>query len=322
MVTAVLLAVVGVFAPRAEAQPEPPPRDGTATYKDLTGPGACSFPSQPADRLHVGVSTEEFAGAAACGSYLDVTGPAGVVQVQVTDHCNRCPAGLVDLSRPAFERIGDVGAGRVPAHYEPVRNPPLAAPISVQVKDGSTTSWAQFQILDHGNRLASVELAHPHGGWRPLPRSADNFWTAANPGPGAGPHQFRITDIYGQTATVAGVTLTPVVQPSEARLYPPPAAPPPATTAPPTTAPGTTSSMTVTVGDDVFDPTPTPPDETAAEEATRRQPSRPRRGSDRGADTVLPIFVVLAGMVVLVRIAAWYRRRRRAASPNLPRLWS
>lgn len=310
---AVLLAGVVAFSDRAEAQPEP--RDGTAAYEELAGPGACSFPSEPSEQVHLGVSTEEYAAASACGGYLAVTGPAGVVLVQVTDHCTRCPAGLLDLSRPAFEQIADLGAGRVPVRYQPVRNPPLDQSISVRVKDGSTSGWAQFQVLDHGNPLAQVELADPSGGWRQLPRSADNFWTAASPGPGDAPHRLRITDIYGQTVTVTGIALDPGVQPTDARLYPPPTTPP--TTSPPTTAPSTTST-TVPAGAEVFGSTSTTSGETASGEVRPRPSSGPRRGSGRGFDGVVPIFVLLAGGLILARFVTW-RRRRHPTPPDLPR---
>ncbi|HEY8547788.1 MAG TPA: expansin EXLX1 family cellulose-binding protein, partial [Acidimicrobiales bacterium] len=116
------------------------PRSGTATFTDLTGGGACSFPGEPPDNLHVGLSTAEFGHAEVCGAYLDVTGPKGTVRVQVTDHCRRCPEGTIDITRKAFARIADVDAGVVPVHYELVRDPAAPGPLAVRVKDGSS-AW-------------------------------------------------------------------------------------------------------------------------------------------------------------------------------------
>ena len=226
------------------------PRSGTATFTDLTGGGACALPGEPPDNLHVGLPTVEFGTADVCGAYLDVTGPRGTVRVQVTDHCRHCPEGTIDITRKAFAQIADVGAGRAPVHYELVRNPPLAAPLSLRVKEGSSAWFLQLQVLDHGNPLRSVELALPDGGgWRPLTRTADNHWQASDPGPGAGPFTVRITDVHGQSATVAGITLTPTTQPTNARLYPAPVAPPP---------PASTSTTTTTTI--LTPPAPAPPE--------------------------------------------------------------
>src|SRR5688500_9999205 len=49
---------------------------GKATFYDSAGMGNCMFEA-PADRLFVALGNAAYDGAAACGGYLDVTGPKG-----------------------------------------------------------------------------------------------------------------------------------------------------------------------------------------------------------------------------------------------------
>jgi expansin (peptidoglycan-binding protein) len=307
------------------------PTDGTATFTDLTGGGACSFPGEPPDNLHVGISTAEFGTADVCGAYLDVRGPKGSVRVLVTDHCTNCRPGVVDVSRKAFTRIADVGAGQAPVHYQLVRNPPLARPISLLVRDGSSTGWFQLQVLDHGNALAGVELGTTTGHWRRLTRSPDNYWTAANPGPGAGPFTIRITDVYDQAVELYDVRLAPgEVQHTVARLYQPAspgtgnpapvAAPVPAPAAPDDSPllPSVPGRGPTTSTDDATASASAGDDRTSGADASRGRPgatddaqadaSRPRPAEGGGSSSgslsfVLPLLCILVlGAAVVVRL--------------------
>jgi len=277
------------------------PREGTATFTDLTGGGACSFPGEPPDNLHVGISSSEFGTADVCGAYLDVVGPQGSVRVKVTDHCRRCSEGLVDVTRKAFAQIADVSAGRASVSYRVVRNPALRNPISIRISEGATRWWFQLQVLDHGNPLRSVELSTSGSGdWRSLTHTADNWWQASSPGPGDGPFTLRITDVYDQSVTVYDVPLAPgATRHTVARLYQPsvPAPAPSSTSSTSTTSTTSTSVSTST--------TTTPPSESAA--APPASPPRPAgRSSDDGP--LASVFVVLAALAVAARI---YTRRRR-----------
>jgi expansin (peptidoglycan-binding protein) len=294
--------------------------EGIATFYESNDGGNCMMPGPPADRLDAALSHDEYGTADACGGYLDVTGPRGTVRVLITNQCPECPVGHVDLSSTAFARIADPVAGRVPVTYSLVRDPPVAQPMAVRVKGGSSRWWMEIQALDHGNPLASFELQTPQG-WRRLTRTAHNYWTAANPGPGDGPFTVRITDIYGQSAIIDGVALAPEqVQRTGARLYgegaaggsatppaPPPTEAPPDTTAPP---PATTAP-----------PAPAPPTTVAAPAS-----ARPRRDADaRAADwwpashhgDAGPPAGAVAGAVVVATgaVAAVVGRRRRRAEP-------
>ncbi|MET0414711.1 MAG: RlpA-like double-psi beta-barrel domain-containing protein, partial [Actinoplanes sp.] len=88
-------------------------KTGKATYFSLEGGlGNCSFPDPPA--LFVALSPSEYAGAAPCGAYLDVTGPKGKVRVKVIDSCPPCTPGHIDLSLAAFRKIGEPVQGIIP----------------------------------------------------------------------------------------------------------------------------------------------------------------------------------------------------------------
>ena len=86
-------------------------RPQTATYYATRGMGNCSYPSPPADGLYVALSPPEYAKAARCGGYLEVSGPEGSVLVKVIDQCPGCAAGHIDLSETAFARLAPLSAG-------------------------------------------------------------------------------------------------------------------------------------------------------------------------------------------------------------------
>lgn len=317
-----IAVLVGLFSPHGTAAAQTSgeqsgtpsgleSRSGVATFTDLTGGGACGFPGEPPDNLHVGLSSPEYGAAAVCGGYLDVTGPTGTVRVKITDHCVACPFGQLDLTRKAFGTVADVQLGRVAVTYLLVRDPPLTDPISLLVKARSSGSWLDIQALDHGNPLASVEIATPGGGWRGLAHTEDNFWRAESPGPGEGPFTVRITDIYGQSATVDGVTLSPgVVQRTNAQLYPVAAATPgpgaPSTTVTPVTPPAV---VTVPTGPDITVATPGAASSGSASQSA--SPATRTYGSSDESESVVTVFVLLGATTLAWRAVLWWQRRRQ-----------
>ena len=110
---------------------------GEATHYELAagGMGNCSYPSPAAGQLYVALSPSEYGGSAACGSYLQVTGPDGSVTVEVVDQCPECQAGHIDLSEQAFARIAPLsppGPGELPH----ARGPAAARPAVHAGQDG------------------------------------------------------------------------------------------------------------------------------------------------------------------------------------------
>jgi expansin len=211
----VLAAIVGValiLQNGGSACASPPAtsvHSGKATFYDLDGGiGNCSYPSAPDDDLFVALGPSEYSSAAACGTYLDVTGPLGKVRVKVIDKCPECAAGHLDLSRTAFKRIGAESAGIIPITYRTVANPTTPGPLSVRMADGVSQYYFSALIDNHGNQLASVKVAGPGGSFKTAQRADYNNWIIDG-GAGSGPFKIKISDVYGRTATLSGISLSP-----------------------------------------------------------------------------------------------------------------
>jgi len=194
---------------------------GTATYYTPASgtEGNCSYPSPPADGLYVALSPAEYGAAAACGGYLEVSGPDGTVRVEVTDQCPGCATGHIDLSQAAFAQIAPVSAGQVSVTYKSVADPPLPVPVALRVKEGSSQYWLALLAMNTGNPLTSVQVETASGGWLYLVRADYNYWIAQS-GAGSGPFTVRLTDTAGHQATVRGIALEPgVVQDTGTWMY-------------------------------------------------------------------------------------------------------
>jgi expansin (peptidoglycan-binding protein) len=232
-----LAAVVGLTACGADPACAAPPSaaragvavaggavSGKATFYDSAGMGNCMFEA-PADRLFVALGNAAYDDAAACGGYLDVTGPKGKVRVKVTDRCPECQPGHIDLSREAFTRIADPVQGIVPVTYRPVTGPAVGA-LTFRIKEGASQYWFAVRVDNHGDPLRSVEAKAPGGSWRQTVRQDYNYWLVGS-GLGPGPYAVRVTDVRGRAATATGIDMRPgVVQRTSARLGGAGAAPP------------------------------------------------------------------------------------------------
>ncbi|AVT34416.1 hypothetical protein C6361_12970 [Plantactinospora sp. BC1] len=235
------------------------PPSGATVYKGKashydggSSGGNCSLPGPPANRLYAALGSSQYAGSAACGSFLDVTGPKGTVRVMVLDRCAGCTNNKIDLSRQAFAKIADLSAGIVPVRYRAVVDPPLPGPLTFRLKSGVSRYWFAVQVGNHGNPVKSVAVQRAGSSWRAAKRGSDNYWVIDG-GMGPGPYSIRVVDVYGHEAVGTGIRLAPrQVQRSTVRMYPatpaaagsaspsaPPAPASPAPTASPTPAPGT-----------------------------------------------------------------------------------
>ncbi|HEU4349859.1 MAG TPA: expansin EXLX1 family cellulose-binding protein [Actinoplanes sp.] len=236
----VLAGVVGVallLQHGGSACAAPPPtaaKRGEATFYDLgSGTGNCSFPSRPANDLFVALGGSEYSGSAACGSYLDVTGPKGGVRVKVIDSCPPCEPGHIDLSRTAFKKIADELDGIVPVTYRRVANPAVPGSISVRLKEGSSRYWFAVLIDNHANPLTGVKVSSRGGSARPATRADYNYWIIEG-GAGPGPFTITVSDSYGKRTTLSGIKLSPgVTQRTASRAAAPsPASPSPVSPSP------------------------------------------------------------------------------------------
>ena len=230
----------------------------TATHYVLQGLPNCSY-SPPADGLYVALPSPEYASAAACGGYLQVSGPDGSVRVKVIDQCPECAAGHIDLSEAAFAKLAPLSAGLVNVSYTYLSDPPLPGPVSVEVKQGSSQYWLALLADNTGNPLTSVQVETP-AGWLSLARASYNYWIAQS-GSGPGPFTVRLTDTQGHQATVSGITLSPgAVQPSRTWMYGGGSDPEPASSAP-AAPPATAASPAVASSTGPASPTgPAPSD--------------------------------------------------------------
>lgn len=177
-----------------------------ATHYVLTGLPNCGY-SPPADGLFVALPAPEYAGAAGCGGYLEVSGPDGSVRVKVIDQCPECAAGHIDLSETAFAKLAPLSAGLINVSYTPLADPPLPGPVSVEVKQGSSQYWLALLADNTGNPLTGVQV-QTSSGWLSLARASYNYWIAPS-GAGQGPFTVRLTDTQGHQVTVSGITLSP-----------------------------------------------------------------------------------------------------------------
>lgn len=184
------------FDPRAT-------HSGEGTYYDADGSGNCSFDPSPGDLMVAAINTPDYHGSLMCGATIEVTGPNGSVVVRIVDRCPECPAGDVDMSPQAFQRIAPLVAGRVPITWR-LLSPELTGPISYKFKEGSNQWWTAVQIRNHRNPVYSVEYRDSGGSWRAMVRQSYNYFLV-DTGLGAGPAALRVTDIYGNTITTAGI---------------------------------------------------------------------------------------------------------------------
>ncbi|WFE52510.1 expansin EXLX1 family cellulose-binding protein [Micromonospora sp. WMMD1155] len=219
----ITLAVRGGATPACAAPPSGNTvHKGKASFYDAGRSGGnCSFPGPPADRLYVALGSSQYSKGAACGSYLDVTGPKGTVRVMVMDQCGGCGPTKIDLSTEAFTRIADRSQGIASVTYRAALNPPLDGGLTFRIKGGASQWWFAVQVGNHGNPLRSVEAKGTSGGFRKAIRQTDNYWTVEG-GLGPGPFSIKVTDVYGHRATATGIRMvTKQVQRSTVSLVSP-----------------------------------------------------------------------------------------------------
>ena len=197
--------------------------------------GSCGLGPFPAGGRYASLPRRSYASGRACGSYVDVSGPAGTVRAEVVDVCPDCAAATVNLSRAAFARIADPRTGTVAVSYQPAVDPPLPGPLELRITAAGPPGPLAVQVLNHGNRLSSVAASGPGGQWRRLVPGADGYWTgslgardatggtpggvsAAVGGAPAGPDRrglaggaagrrirVRITDVEGHQVVLTGI---------------------------------------------------------------------------------------------------------------------
>lgn len=172
--------------------------------------GSCSLGPFPRGGRYVSLPPERFGHSAACGSYVTVQGPRGLVRAEVVDLCPGCAANMIDLSRAAFTAIANPAPGFARVRYWPLDNPPLPGPLILRLSRTRTGRRA-IQVRRHGNALAAVAVAAadaPVAAWRTFILDANGIWVAAGH-LAPGPVDIRITDIRGHQVVIRRVRLGP-----------------------------------------------------------------------------------------------------------------
>jgi hypothetical protein len=195
---------------------------GDATYYTEIETNACNLPVVAGD-LVAAFAAGDFAGSAACGRCLLVSGPLGDVVVTVTDLCPGCADGDVDLSPAAFAAIADPLDGRVDVVWESVACD-VDGPLAFWFRpDGASPYYAELQVRNarHGVAELAVESG---GGFVPLPRQDHGVFrldAESVPVPFQTPFALRVTDVHGAVVQQAGVPFTTGVElPAAEQLAP------------------------------------------------------------------------------------------------------
>jgi expansin len=171
---------------------------GEGTFYDANGSGNCSFEPSPNDLMVAAMNTQDYAGSAVCGEFVEITGPKGKVVVRITDRCPECKPGDIDLSAQAFERIAEPVAGRVPIAWQVVAGD-VQGPVSYRYKEGSTQFWIAIQVRNHRLPITKLEIL-PTGSttWIDTTRMDYNYFVHPTP-IAPGPLQARVTALGGAT---------------------------------------------------------------------------------------------------------------------------
>ncbi|SER00107.1 Peptidoglycan-binding domain-containing protein, expansin [Streptomyces sp. yr375] len=182
---------------------------GIATSYDVgDGNGACSY-GPTSDVMTAAMNTADYETSKACGAYVLVRASGGAsVTVRITNECPApCAPGQLDLSRQAFAKIAPLSAGQIPITWS-LLSPATSDTISIRYKTGSTQYWCGVQAIGHRNPLARLEV-RANGSWVALPRTEYNYFLSEQ-GSGCG-GELRLTDIYGEQLTIAGIAVRPDV---------------------------------------------------------------------------------------------------------------
>jgi expansin len=182
---------------------------GEATYyNEADGGGNCSFDPTPQDLMVGAMNQTDYANAAICGAYVELTGPNGTITIRIVDRCPECPVGNIDLSPLAFSKIAELIKGRVPISWRIV-SPDISGPIRYRFKEGSSQWWTAVQIRNHRNPIAKLEFLDTNGQFVAMERQEWNYFLrpGSDQGLGPGPYTFRVTDSYGNVLIDSGIAL-------------------------------------------------------------------------------------------------------------------
>lgn len=154
------------------------------------------------------MNTSDYNTAAVCGACVEVTrdGNRSVV-ITVVDRCPietnpKCTAGHIDLSRAAFQQIGQdqeghLGTGNGGAvgsiSWRYVECPVGDENVKYRLKEPDNNGWNELLVQSHRFPISSVEIDG-----QPATRKEYNYWEPPS-NMGSGPWTIKVTDVVGST---------------------------------------------------------------------------------------------------------------------------
>ncbi|KAK2065172.1 barwin-like endoglucanase [Colletotrichum caudatum] len=187
-----------------------PPTSGRSTfYGGNTSGGTCSFSTYqiPPGLYGTAFSGQIWDSAAHCGSCVRVTGPKGnSVVAMITDQCNECDKGHLDLYKDAFAQLGSVSDGVISTSYE-FAECGITSPIKLHNKSGTSAYWFSMQVLNHNEPVSTLEVSTDGGStWKKTARQPYNFFENSS-GFGTDSVDVRLTAESGKIVIIKNVSV-------------------------------------------------------------------------------------------------------------------
>jgi len=177
-------------------------------YVCETEESACGLPC-PDDSLWVAINSTDFRDSKTCSACMEVTGPLGTVTVEVVENCGgACVDGEIELSRAAFELIGEAAEGHVDVSWQLVPCQ-RTGPIAFAYEPDSDEWFAGIQIRNPALPVAEIDIRFSdEAGWVTLQMDGWNHFPISDD-LGSGPFDFRVRAIDGQELVEEGIEYVP-----------------------------------------------------------------------------------------------------------------
>jgi expansin (peptidoglycan-binding protein) len=175
-------------------------------------PDTVDFVSTNDGKYFAAINTSDYNTAATCGACIEVTRDGNrKVTVTVADQCPiatnpKCKPGHLDLSRAAFEQIGNPGnegylgtgnggdVGSISWKYVPCTP---NGNVHLKLKEPTNQFWNELLVENTAYAINKVEVL-VNGAWVNAVRGAHNYWQPPEGIFGnVTPYRVRITDING-----------------------------------------------------------------------------------------------------------------------------
>jgi expansin len=175
-------------------------------YTCETEESACGLPCESND-MWVAINETDFRNSRTCSACMEVSAAGISIIVEVIENCGgACIEGEIELSRTAFDVLGNLDDGRLDVSWKlvPCDRP---GPISIAYEVDSDEWWAGIQVRNPALPVDYLEIRYAEDwerlemdGWNHFPVSGDL---------GTGPFDLRITAIDGQQIVEEAVPYVP-----------------------------------------------------------------------------------------------------------------